>query len=64
MLEGARREPYGLAVMHQMVQTREWYEGWRQRGVARCERHLEMDYEQRIRPADPEAELAPPRARR
>ena len=32
VLAGARREPTGIAVSHQIVQYRIWYEGWRQRG--------------------------------
>ncbi len=59
VLAGARREPTGIAVSHQIVQYRIWYEGWRQRGVPRCERLLEQDVEQRIRAAEGD-ELSPP----
>lgn len=59
LLDGALREPGGIAVRHRTAEYREWFEGWRQRGVQRCERVLEMDLEQRIRPREGE-ELGPP----
>lgn len=49
-----------MAVKYQIMAHREWFEGWRQRGLARCERILQMDLEQRIRPADPDTPLGPP----
>jgi hypothetical protein len=58
-LAGATREPTGLAVRHQITEYRVWYEGWRQRGVPRCERILEGDFEQRLR-IEGSDELGPP----
>jgi hypothetical protein len=62
-LAGARVEPTGLAVRHTPVEYREWFEGWKQRKTLFCERVLEMDLEQRLRPAiDGQAESPPMRA--
>lgn len=59
-LDGAKREPTGIAVRHTLVEHREWFEGWTQRGVQHCERVLEQDLEQRLRPAAEGAQESPP----
>ena len=59
-LAGARVEPTGLAVRHLVVEHRAWFEGWRQRETAFCERVLEMDLEQQLRPADAAGAESPP----
>lgn len=59
-LDGALREPGGLAVRHQIVEYREHYEGYTLRGVPYCERVLEMDMEQRLRVPEDTERLGPP----
>jgi hypothetical protein len=59
-LDGAKREPTGFAVRHTIVEHREWFEGWTQRGVQHCERVLEQDLEQRLRPAAEGGQESPP----
>lgn len=60
LLAGALHTPTGLAVRHQVQASREWHEGWIQRGVLHCERVMELELEQRLRSADPAAPLGPP----
>ena len=59
-LDGALREPMGVAVQHRTATDREHFEGHKLRGVAYCERVYAQDIEQRFRDGAGTDTLGPP----